>query len=656
MEVNEHKFEVLPSWDLSDLYSSESDPKIEDDLCSGEELARKFIEKWRSLLISGQYTAEQLAQALDDYEQINVLLSLPSAYADLRFSVESQNEVVGALKQRCTEKVSAIFADLIFFELELGKIDDQHWHELKEAEGLAQYKHFIEELRRSRQHTLSEAEEKILEQTAAGGCRAFRRLFGELISRLTFPMEVEGQTRSLTQSELLALFHDPDRNVRRRAAKVLSEVLQANAHPIHFTYNTLLLDKLIKDKLRGFEHPESSRNLDNELSDATVSMVVEIVKANYHIVAEYYRLKADYLNLPRLYHYDRYAPLGRTDEQVSYEKAKQIVLDAFGEFDPKFKEMAQKFFDGNWIDAKVCSGKRGGAFCAGIVPQLHPYIMLNFTGRLRDVQTMAHELGHGLHDLLASKQNCFNFHPVLPLAETASTFAEMIVFEKLFSNLEKAEDKLILLASKIEDTFATVFRQVSMYTFEQRVFAARAQEGELSLERINEIWQQSIGEMFGDSLCLGADHAITWLYVPHFVYTPFYVYAYAFGELLVYSLFARYHREGEAFKEKYLQFLASGGCQTPSELLAKLDIDIDSRQFWQDGCNLIAANVEKAKALVQELKGQTATSEPDSDENGHDCCCEESSWDESRGWGDGDEDGWDGQGEDDLIDPSERGF
>ncbi|MGM9991237.1 MAG: M3 family oligoendopeptidase [Candidatus Bruticola sp.] len=656
MTVNNHQEEILPNWDLYDLYSSESDPKLEADLRSGEDMAKAFIEKWRSLLISGQYTAEQLAQALNDYEQINVLLSLPSAYADLRFSVESQNETVGALKQRCTEKISSIFAELLFFELELGKIEDHRWDELKNAEVLAQYRHFIEELRRSHQHTLSEAEEKILEQTAAGGCRAFRRLFGELISRLVFPIEIDGQQRSLTQSELLALFHDPDRKVRRQAAKVLSEVLQANAHPIHFTYNTLLLDKLIKDKLRGFATPESSRNLDNELSDSTVNMVIEVVKANYHIVAEYYRLKADYLNLPQLYHYDRYAPLGQTDEIVSYKKAEQIVLESFGEFDPKFKEMAQRFFDGNWIDAKVCSGKRGGAFCAGIVPKIHPYIMLNFTGRLRDVQTMAHELGHGLHDLLASKQNLFNFHPVLPLAETASTFAEMIVFEKLFSNLSKTEDKLILLASKIEDTFATVFRQVSMYTFEQRVFAARAQEGELSLERINEIWQQSIGEMFGDSLYLGEDHAITWLYVPHFVYTPFYVYAYAFGELLVYSLFARYHREGEAFKAKYLKFLASGGCKTPRELLAELDIDIDNRQFWQDGCDLIAANVEKARALIDELKGRTELNKSADDNIAPDVCGEDGVWDSGRGWGDGDEDGWDGQGEDEIIDPSERGF
>lgn len=651
MEENKECAEILPSWDLSDLYAGDNDPKIEADLHKGAELAKQFVANWREIIVSARYQAEQLAQAMADYEQINVLLTIPSAYAGLRFAVESKNEAVGALSQHCSEKISEIFTDLLFFELELGKINDENWDKLKDAPPLAQYRHFIEDLRRTQKHSLSETEEKLLEQTANSGSRAFRRLFGELISRLIFQMELNGQKRELTQSELLALFHDPDRAVRRRAAEVLSDVLKANAHPIHFTYNTLLLDKLTQDKLRGYARPESSRNSANELDDSTVDMVVDVVKSNYNIVAEYYRLKAELLDLPQLYHYDRYAPLGEVKEKVSYAQAKEIVLEAFGEFDPQFKAMAEKFFANNWIDAKVAEGKRGGAFCAGLVPTLHPYVMLNYTGSSRDVQTMAHELGHGLHDLLASKQNYFDYRPVLPLAETASTFAEMIVFEKLFNNLQTTKDKLALLASKIEDSFATVFRQVAMYTFEQRAFAARAKEGELSLERLNALWQQSIGEMFQDSLYLGADHAITWLYVPHFVYTPFYVYAYAFGELLVYSLFARYHREGYAFKQKYIQFLASGGSQSPRQLLAKLDIDINGREFWQEGCNLIAANVEQAKALAQELKGPKNSSDEASDSYD-----DEDSWDDSKGWGDADDDGWAGQDEDDFIDPSERGF
>lgn len=652
MEENKEHLEALPVWDLSDLYSGDNDPKIEADLQKGTELAEKFVADWRDIIVSGGYKVEQLVQAIADYEQINILLTLPAAYADLRFSVESKNEVIGALSQYCNEKISEIFTNLLFFELELGKITDDNWDKLKEAPQIAQYRHFIEDLRRTQKHCLSEIEEKLLEQTANSGSRAFRRLFGELLSRLTFPMELNGQKHEFTQSELLALARDPDRAVRRRSAEVLSDVLKANAHPIHFTYNALLLDKLTQDKLRGYARPESSRNSSNELDDSTVDMVVDVVKSNYAIVAEYYHLKAELLDLPQLYHYDRYAPLGEVEEKVSYTEAKQIVLEAFGEFDPKFKALAKKFFVNNWIDARVADGKRSGAFCAGLVPTLHPYVMLNYTGNSRDVQTMAHELGHGLHDLLASEQNYFDYRPVLPLAETASTFAEMIVFEKLFNNLHTTKDKLALLASKIEDSFATVFRQVAMYTFEQRVFAARAQEGELSLERLNGLWQQSIGEMFQDSLYLGADHAITWLYVPHFVYTPFYVYAYAFGELLVYSLFARYHREGEAFKQKYLRFLASGGSQSPRQLLAKLDIDIDNREFWQEGCNLIATNVKKAKALAKELKGSEVPLDNATDGHADD----EEQWDESRGWGDGDDDGWAGQDEDDFIDPSERGF
>ena len=636
----------LPSWDLSDLYSCDDDPQIKADITRGAQLAQWFERNWHELLVRHIYTPLQLVQALQEYEQLNVVLAKPAAYTSLRFAIESQNTKLAALNQYCNEQISNILSNLIFFELELGKLSEAEWSRLQTVPQLMQYRHFMEELRITQKYNLSEPEEKILEQTANSGKRAFRRLFSELIARISFPMEVAGVTNELTESEILALSHSPKREVRCKAAQVLSQVLHENAHPIHFAYNTLLLDKITSDKLRGFNRPESARNLGNELDDATVDLVVQVVRDNYLIVADYYKLKAKILGLDKLYHYDRYAPLYDIQETISYERAKDIVRQAFNDFDPQFGNLVEPFFQRNWIDAKVVPGKRGGAFCEGIAPQFHPYVMLNYTGQVRDVQTLAHELGHGIHDLLASRQNYFNYHPVLPLAETASTFAEMIVFNKLFANLHTAKDKLSLLAAKIEDTFATVFRQVAMYSFEQRVYTARAQEGELSLERINEIWQASIAEMFGDSLELGPDHAITWIYVPHFVYTPFYVYAYAFGELLVYSFFARYRREGEAFKQKYLQFLASGGSENPRTLLAGLGINIDSREFWQEGCDLIAESVNRAKELADDVEREYFIEQDRLDAEAREAGKSRS------GWGEGDDDGWDGYGEDDE-DPDE---
>ncbi|MBQ7502324.1 M3 family oligoendopeptidase [bacterium] len=593
--------EALPSWDLSDLYASCEDPKIKEDLQSCAEQAKRFDEKWRKKFTVGTYCVRDLNKALQEYEALEVSLSYPLAYAHLRSAVESQKQEVKVLEQFCREAAVEIESGLVFFELALSKISDSMWEKISKSQALKPYVHYLGEMRKQQKYVLSEAEEKLMQQMSQSGRQAFARLFAETVSSLRYPLKKDGKTENLTQSELLALFHDPDRSLRRRAAQVLSKVLTANAHPIHFAYSTLILDKITRDRLRGYPRPESARNLGNEIDDAVVDTVIDTVCANYSIVANYYRLKAKLLGLSKLYHYDRYAPLQDNDERVSYDKAKELVLEAFGEFDPSFREMAERFFAENWIDAKIAEGKRGGAFCAGITPKHHPYVMLNYTGRLRDVQTLAHELGHGLHDLLAQKLNYFDYYPVLPLAETASTFAEMIVFEKLYNSLETPQSKLSLLAGKLEDTFATVFRQAAMFRFEQRVFNKRLEEGELSVEAMNELWQRSIGEMFGDSLTLGPDHAITWIYVPHFINTPFYVYAYAFGELLVYSMFARYRSEGEAFKKKYIKFLASGGSDSPKRLLQELGIDIDDRQFWQAGCNLIAERVALAQKLAEEL-------------------------------------------------------
>lgn len=621
----------VPSWDLSDLYNGPDDGRIEADLQQAENLAIAFKASYRGRIKAEDLNADLLCQALADYQAILELLYKADSYADLLFAADTSKPENGALMQKVSERVSQISTHLIFIDLELGQISDSLWEKLQKDGRLAEYRHTIEQERLQHKYALSEAEETILEETANCRGRAFARLFTETVSRLKFPITIGGETKELNQSELSALFYKPDRELRRQAAQVQSQVLQEHIHPLHFAYSTIILEKLTMNRLRGFTYPEESRHLANELPAAAIETMVNVVVQNYASVARFYRLKKQLLGLDELFHYDRYAPLPQKSQaEVSFAQAKQTVLEAFGEFSPLFREKAETFFSQGWIDALMRSGKRGGAFCAGITPSLHPYILMNFTSTPRDVETLAHELGHGIHDILASKQNIFNYHPVLPLAETASTFCELLVFHKLLKELPDAASKLALASEHLESLFATVFRQVAMYRFEQRVFRRRSEQGELTHEQMSDIWQDSLQEMFGDSVTMGEDHRITWSYIPHFIHTPFYVYAYAFGELLVLALYARYRQEGAPFIEKYIEFLSSGGALTPQEMLAKLNIDITKAEFWQGGCDLIQEEIKEAEALAAALHENAAEDNPVS----------------SGGWGEGDNDGWDGYGED----------
>jgi len=411
-------------------------------------------------------------------------------------------------------------------------------------------------------------------------------------------MEQDGETRELNQQQLLSLFYSPDRQVRRAASQSLTAGLRHNAHVCTFIYNTLLHEKDVLDRLRAYLVPEASRHLDNELAAEVVDTVAAVCVANYPTVAEYYRLKRRLLGLDELTHYDRYAPISGEQTEIPFSEARRIVLEAFGQFSPRLVEIATPFFEQRWIDAEVVDGKRGGAFCAGVTPDLHPYVLLNYTSQPRDVMTLAHELGHGIHDVLASGNHLLAYHPALPMAETASTFGEMLVFDRLQRTLSSPGERLALVCNKIEDTFATVFRQMAMYRFEQPAHRARRQQGELTTEQLDELWQNSMQEMFGDSLTLGEEHARWWLYIPHIVSTPFYVYAYAFGELLVLSLYAQYQREGAPFVDRYFDLLSAGGSRSPSELVSAMGFDIADRAFWQAGCDLIRQRVDLAKQLA----------------------------------------------------------
>lgn len=595
--------ETLPTWDLSDLYAGADDPRLDADMDAARQRARQFETRYRGTIAGDGVTAGHLRVALDEYEALLTDQYKPQAYASLLFSTNTEDAARGALLQKTREFGSSLGTHLVFFDLEIGLIPPSTYDRLIDDDGLAPYRHYLDHQRRLAAHNLSEAEEKILVETANARGRAFARLATEVNTRTRYHLERDGEAQTLTQSELLSLLYEPDREVRRRAAASLSAGVEGNAHVCTYIYNTLLHEKAVLDRLRGYAGPEASRHLDNELDSAIVDTVSDVCAANYGTVARYYRLKGRLLGLEDLTHYDRYAPMGGDGGHIPFDRARALVLSAFGDFSPRLVEMTEPFFRHHWIDAALADGKRGGAYCAGVTPDLHPYVFMNYTGRPRDVMTLAHELGHGIHDVLASRNHLLDYHPVLPMAETASTFAEMLVYERLMGDLTTDAERLALVCGKVEDTFATVFRQIAMYRFEGAAHRARRSEGELPTERISAIWQENMQAVFEDSLTLGAEHASWWLYIPHIVDVPFYVYAYAFGELLVLALYARYRQEGEPFVERYFDLLAAGGSRAPADLAADLGIDLAGRAFWQGGCDLIAARVEEAEGLAKTVSG-----------------------------------------------------
>lgn len=592
----------LPSWDLSELYESVDDPNIVSDLEKALEQARQFEATYRDRICRADIQASELRVALDQYEQLLRQQSRPGSYASLHYSTDTSDPARGALTQKVREIGSQISTHFIFFDLELARLPQETFERLLAADELAKYRHYLEQQKVLARHYLSEAEETILEETANCRGRAFRRLFTEVVGRMKFDFEIDGEQRQLTQSELLAYSYDPNRELRAQAASSLAKELKNHAHVLTFIHNTLLHEKQVSDRLRKFETPESDRHVSNELDKAVVDTMTEVCVANFDIVHQYYELKRQLLGLDQLTHYDRYAPLRKQQQDIAYGQARDIVMRSFERFSPRLSAMIEPFFEKNWIDVPPRPGKRGGAFCAAVTPDHHPYVLINYTGKARDVMTLAHELGHGVHDIMASGQHYLDYHPVLPLAETASTFAELLVFENLQNSLEDDRERLSLLCEKLEDTFATVFRQISMFRFERSLHEARRSQGELTTEAINRMWQESMQEMFGKALHLGEDHQWTWLYIPHIVNSPFYVYAYAFGELLVLALYARYQQEGESFLPKYFELLAAGGSEAPALLLQKLGFDISSKEFWQGGCDLIRANLEKARLVASRIQ------------------------------------------------------
>lgn len=587
------------TWNLSDLFQSHDDPAIAATLDRVATDAATFAATYRTTInVPGGPTAEHLLQALQQLETLYDTLLLPSIYAGLLFSADTSNPDHQNLHQRVEQRYTSIGNTLLFFELEWLQVSDDDAQRLIDTPLLAPYRHHLISMRRYQPHMLSEAEERIINEKDLTGKHAWRRLFTELIASLSFPMERDGQIHNLSMDGVLVLMRHADRTIRERAFTSFFGVLQTQTNILTSIYNTLIQDHLTLDRLRGYPDPMAQRNLSNQIDPTVVGTMMEVVEQNYPLAQDYFRLKAQLLQISRLQIYDQYAPIGTTLPRMPYDDARAIVIEAFGAFDQQFADIATMFFERRWIDAEVRPGKRNGAFCNGYPPSHHPYILCNYTDDLRDAMTLAHELGHGIHFWLSRKQTFFNFGATLPLAETASVFGELLVFETLLQRYQNPQDQLSLLCNKIEDIFATIFRQTVLTRFEQAVFAARA-HNRLTTEQISTAWHTANHRYYGDVIEQTPGYELGWSYIPHFINTPFYCYSYVFGELLVLALYGTYRSEGKSFVPRYIALLEAGGSQTPADLLHHLGVDTADPAFWQRGFAELHRLLQRVHQLIE---------------------------------------------------------
>jgi oligoendopeptidase F len=579
-------------WDLSDLYTSPTDPKIEATLSHSMERAKAFEAKYKGSVASLE--PSDFAAMMRELEDDEDVAAKPEVYAYLLHSQNTHDPAAGRILARVREAGAERGSHGVFFALELAQITDERAARLFADPESAHYRHSIEEARKFRPHQLSEPEERILTEYGPVVNSAWTRLFEELGAGIR--VEVDG--RDLTLMEALTFLHEPDREVRRRASGAITSALGSDIRTRAYIFNVILQEKAIDDRLRKFPSWISSRNLANETSDESVQALVEAVTSRYDICARYYRVKKQLLGVGDLHEWDRYAPIEEAKRDVTWEDAKELVLGSYQRFSKKAGALVEDFFNHGWIDAPLVAGKANGAYCMPVTPRHHPYVMLNFTGKLRDVTTLAHELGHGLHDVLASKQHIFDYNPPLTLAETASVFGEALTFDRIMAEEKDPKVRLAMLCSQCEDAFATVFRQVAFNRYEDACHTARRVEGELDVEQLGELYQEQLQPMFGDALILTDEHKVWWSYVEPFIHTPGYVYAYAFGNLLALSVYQRFLEQGPAFVDDYLDFLAAGGSTRPDELVRRLGMDITHPDFWDAGLRIMEGMVTEVERLV----------------------------------------------------------
>ncbi|CAO3422893.1 M3 family oligoendopeptidase [Azospirillum doebereinerae] len=582
----------LPAWDLSDLYPGVDSPELKADLDRMETESKAFRERYAGKLAT--LDGDALAAAIRAYEGIDETLSRAMSFAGLVYNGNMVDPAIAKFYQSAQERVNGISANLIFFTLEINRLEEASLSaKLAKSGALARYAPWLRDTRLYRDHQLSDEAERLLHDKYVVGRAAWNRLFDETIASLRFPIA----GKEMTCAEALNRLSDRDPAARREAGEVVGRVMGENSRLFALITNTLAKDKEIEDNWRNYPTPTSARNLSNRVEDEVVDALVSAVKGAYPDLSHrYYAMKAKWFGEERLDYWNRNAPLPEdSDRSIRWDEARDIVLGAYGRFSPELASIGKRFFDNPWIDAPVRPGKAPGAFAHPTVPSVHPYLLVNYQGKTRDVMTLAHELGHGVHQILAGKQGHFLSDTPLTLAETASVFGEMLTFRALLAAETDPKRRRLLLAGKVEDMLNTVVRQIAFFDFERRVHTER-REGELTAERIGEIWMAVQTESLGPALRFDDGYKNYWSYIPHFIHSPFYVYAYAFGDCLVNSLYAVYQDAEQGFAEKYLAMLSAGGTLKHQDLLAPFGLDASDPAFWQKGLNVIRSFVDELEA------------------------------------------------------------
>ena len=587
----------LPSWRLTDLYLSPSSEEFRSDLAKAEADAIAFEAKWKGKLkeAAGRTGDQGIGAAVKEFEALDDLMGRIASFAGLTYFSDTSNPANGKLYGDVQSKLTDISAHLLFFSLELNRIDDKVIDAALATDSLAaHYRPWILDLRKDKPFQLDDRLEQLFLEKSMTGANAFNRLFDETIASLTFSVDGKEQPLEVT----LNLLQDPSVEVRKKAALALAETFKANIRTFTLVTNTLAKDKEISDRWRGFEDIADSRHLANRVEREVVDALAASVKAAYpRLSHRYYAMKAKWLGMEQMDFWDRNAPLPETPNAlIPWNEARDTVLSAYHAFAPEMAAIARRFFDDSWIDAPVRPGKAPGAFAHPTVPSVHPYVLVNYMGKPRDVMTLAHELGHGVHQVLAGAQGALMASTPLTLAETASVFGEMLTFRALLDRTKDKRERKAMLAQKVEDMINTVVRQIAFYDFERKVHTAR-KEGELTAEDLGRIWLSVQSESLGPAIRLSESYETYWAYIPHFIHSPFYVYAYAFGDCLVNSLYAVYQNAERGFQEKYFEMLKAGGTKHHSELLAPFGLDATDPSFWAQGLSMIEGLIDELEAL-----------------------------------------------------------
>ena len=586
------KLKNLPIWDLTDLYPGINSVIVKTDLEKAAISSENFSKKYKNKI--SKLGGDALAKAIIKYEEISEIIGKLGSFAYLNYAGDLSNPKNTAFYQNTSEKINEISTHLVFFDLEINQLSNQQISALfKESQSLKKYQSYLRDVRVFKKHQLSEELEKLILEKSSTGASAWSRLFDEIINNLKFPYK----GKNLNSSEIFNLLGNKDEKIRREASKIIGSVLGDNSKTLAYITNILAKDKSINDKWRNFSKPISSRNLSNFIEDEIVDNLTNTVKKNYkNISHRYYKIKAEILGKKKLHYSDRNAPLTTKEKVISWEEAKEIVLSSYNSFSPKLANLGKKFFDNNWIDVPVRNGKDSGAFAHPTVPSVHPYLMLNYQGKVRDVMTLAHELGHGVHQLLAGKQGNLMAGTPLTLAETASVFGEQLTFQEILRREKDKQKRKIIIASKVEDMINTAVRQIAFLEFERKIHDER-KKGEIPLETICKFWMEVQTESLGNIFEFDEGYKYYWSYIPHFIHSPFYVYSYAFGECLVNSLYGAYKKQPSGFEEKYFAMLEAGGTLHHKELLAPFGLSASDPKFWQMGLDVIISYIDELDKL-----------------------------------------------------------